>query len=235
MLKRLLPDIAWSDWFTLDRRQVDWRRTGLLIGLILALAAALWQYAMPTVRTITEREFKRVPEIRKVRDVQRVYIACPEQGIQVLDKADVAKKLDISWLQGGDIAAALAAGEELKPEVTAPSPEGTSLPADVQITATADLPESDNGYEEVSVIDTKTGASQIMAREKAAPWFQLRNDAAIGIRYGLCAGPGQITPYCGDVYGKWDFLRVKDAYLGASGALGTDSSARLQLGLEYRW
>jgi len=216
--------------FTSDLKQIDWSRTLLLIALILAYAAALWQYAMPTVRTITTTEFRRVPEIRKTVEIKRVHVPCPESGIIILDKAEVAKKLKFDFLPGGDIAGAKSAAE-----VTSPSPQGTQSAANLQITATADLPESDNGYESVSLIDLSSGESQIMAREKESPWFQFRSDAAVGIRYGLCAGTDSASPYCGDVYGRWDFLRVKDVYLSTNANISTDGSARIQLGAEYRW
>lgn len=237
MFRLQLPNLR--EMFTTDLAQVDWKRTGLLVFAILAAAAALWQFAMPRVRTITEREFRKVPEIHRTETVKRVFVACPQQGIQVLDKAELAKKLDLDWLQGGNIAAALAAGENLQ-KVNSPSPEGTkglnpepralSPEPDLQITATADLPESDNGYEEVSVINLQTGESQIQAREKDSPWFQLRNDAAIGVKYGV----GQNLTYTGTAYGRWDFLRIKDVYISTNGDLSTDGAARIQFGAEYR-
>lgn len=240
MLKIKLPDIR--EMFTSDLAQVDWKRTALLIAFILAAFSALWQYAMPTVKTITETRFQRVPEIKRVESVKRSYMACPEQGIQVLDKAEVSKKLDISWLQGGDIAASPASAQDKTPtsEVLPLSPEGaqkTSPPSlggagggtGLQITATGDLPESDNGYELVSVIDA-SGVSEIQKREKAAPWWQLRNDAAIGVKYGV----GQNLNYTGTAYGRWDFLRIKDVYISTNADLSTDGSARIQFGVEYR-
>src|SRR6185369_2014023 len=233
MLKRLLPDMNWRDWFTTDPKQVDWKRTILLVLLVLAVASSAWQYFMPQYRIITQNQFHPVPMIRGTAGIDRVRVACPESGIVVLDKKAIAKKLDLDWLQGGDIAGALAADKNstITPtEVTSPSPEGTQPAADLRITATGDLPESDNGYEEVSVTDMVSGESQIMAREKESPWFQFRNDAALGIRYGLCVGASHDSPYCGDVYGKWDFLRLKDVYLSTNGDLSTDGSAKLQFG-----
>lgn len=197
-----------KDRFTADWRQIDWRRTALLVFLILALFAAIWQWAMPKVRTITTAEFRRVPEIRKVKDVQRVRVPCPEQGIVVLDKKEAAQKLSLPWY--------------LERPLPAAAP---------QITATADLPETKNGIEAVSVIDLQTGESQIVAREKTAPWFQFRNDGALGLRYGI----DQRLDYVGNVYGRWDFLRVRDVYLSANGDLSTGGDAKVQLGVEYRW
>jgi len=204
--------------FTSDWRQIDARRTALLIGCLLATASAAWQYAMPQVRVITDTEFRRVPQIHNTVEIKRLHVPCPESGIVILDKAEVAKKLDFDFAQS--------------PEPSAPN---GSPPRTLEITATADLPESDNGYESVSLIDLNSGESQIMAREKESPWFQLRSDAAVGIRYGLCTGTDSASPYCGDVYGRWDFLRIKDVYLSTNANISTDGSARIQLGAEYRW
>lgn len=233
--------------FTFDWRRVDWARTALLIALILSLAAVLWQYAMPEIRTVTTTEFRRVPVIQTVKDVKYVRVACPEQGIVTLDKADVAKKLDLNWLQGGDIAAARLSeqpgGESSPPGGTYPSTplrdrsvSGVEPPVpgaanDLQVTATAELPRSDNGTQVISVINTQTGESTIVAKETPAPWFQFRNDRAIGVRYGL----NQHLVNVGNVYGKWGFLRIKSIWLSTYADLATGGDAQLQLGAEYRW
>lgn len=234
--------MTWSDFrsnFTGDWRRVDWGRTALLVLLVLASFAALWQYAMPEVRTIETTTFRKVPAIPGTTDVARTYMPCPEQGIQVLDKAALGKRVDLGWLKGGDIEEAMKAGESLGQsaagEVFAPLPGGTSPAAqatrDLQITAAGELPESPNGYQQLSVIDPATGVSELVAREKPAPWFQFRNDGAVGIRYGL----NQHLQNVGTVYGRWDFLRIKDCYLSANANLETGGDATVQLGLEYRW
>ncbi|MBT0666359.1 hypothetical protein KI809_18785 [Geobacter pelophilus] len=211
---------------TTERQQIDWGRTALLVALILAVFAALWQWAMPEIRTITSIEFRAVPQIHRVESVKRVNVPCPESGIVVLDKAAVAKKMPLLGLSGGDITAWQKQDRE---EGISPAPAGTQ--PNTQVTATADIPQSDNGVEIVSLIDLQTGESQIVAKEKAAPWFQFRNDAAAGIRYGL----NQRLENSGSVYGRWDFLRVKDVYLSGNVDVTTGGDAHLQLGAEYRW
>lgn len=216
-----------KDRFTADWRQIDWGRTALLVLLILAAFSALWQYAMPEVRTITTAEFRRVNQIKVVEKIRRVQVPCPEQGIVALDKQETAARL------GLNVGAALAPpafGADATKGAASSAPT-TGNPADLQVTATADLPESDNGIEAVSVIDMRTGESAIVAKEKPAPWVQFRNDGAVGIRYGI----NHRLEYIGTAYGKWDFLRMKNLYLSAYGDIATGSDARLQLGAEYRW
>ena len=217
--------------FTTDWRQVDLRRTALLVLLVLAVFAALWQYFMPQIRTIESTVFKRVPEIRKVVEVQRIRIACPELGIVVLDKAQAEKKLHLA-LEDAD--STLYAGDGLKANAT----EEPGYPYDnrhltnsYEITATGEIPETRNGAEVMSTIDMNTGVSTIVVREKPTPWFQFRNDGAVGIRYGL----DQRLNYIGNIYGRWDFLRIKDVYISANTDIETGGDAKLQIGGEYRW
>lgn len=219
--------------FTTDWKMVDLRRTALLILLILAVFSALWQYLMPQIRTIETNIFKRVPEIRKVVDVQRVLVPCPERGLVVLDKAQVVKKLGLDdepgWLHQD--------GAELAPQTGRSDGEAGEpfddrhLTSSLEILATGEIPETANGAEAISVIDMNTGVTTISVREKPAPWFQFRNDGAIGVRYGV----DQRLRYVGNVYGRWDFLRVKDVYFSANTDLETGGDAKLQVGGEYRW
>lgn len=218
------------NWFTLDWRRVDPIRTVLLVLLILAAGAALWQWITPRVKILTQNQFHPVPVIKEVKSVQKVYVPCPEKGLIALDKRQVADKLDLHWLQGGDIAAANGSREVTPPQAGGVSPVAGN-PADLQVTATAAVPESKNGVDVIAVTNTATGETTLVAQEKAAPWFQFRNDAAVGIRYGV----DQRLQYVGDVYGRWDFLRVKDIYLSANGNLSTGGDARVQFGAEYRW
>ena len=216
--------------FTTDLRRIDWKRTILLVLLILAVFAALWQYLMPQIRTIESTTFKRVPEIKKVKEVQRVYIKCPERGIVVLDKEQVAKKLDTDqFLQVYQAAPADQPDQSDQAGLLrlGPAPE----PRGLEVTATAEIPQCKNGAQALSVIDMNTGQSTIVVKENVAPWFQFRNDGAVGIRYGL----NQHLQYVGNVYGKWDFLRVKDVFFSLGGDLETGGDAQLQVGSEYRW
>jgi hypothetical protein len=268
-----LNPINLRDFFTLDLRRVDWPRTGLLIALILAVFAAGWQYAMPQVRTITETRFSRTTQIKRVVDVQRVYIPCPERGIVALDKTEVAKRLGISWLIGGNIAAAKATPEEspvaapvpaagsataaetkaadvvstepdlsdlsdgfdatLPEQAAAEMPPVPGRPADLQVTATATLPESHNGYDALALFNSITGVTDLVAQEKSAPWWQFRNKLVAGVRYGVGVGNGQPL-YTGTVYGGWEFLRVKDVYLTGYGEINTGGEGKVQADMQWR-
>lgn len=221
--------------FILEKYKTDWPRTILLILLILAVTSALWQWAMPQVKIITQNQFHPVPVIHEVEKVKRVYVACPESGIVTLDKAELGKKLGLDFLQGGDIAKA----NQNHPPSIPPYHGGGLTPSLVkgrdgeglEVIATADLPESDDGVDVVALMDMATGETTLVAKEAPSPLFQFRNNGAIGVRYGF----NQRLENIGNVYGRWDFLRIKNIYFSANGEISTGADATIQLGAEYRW
>lgn len=219
---------------TNDLQRVDWPRTVLLVLLVFAVFAALWQHFMPEVKEITTTAFKRVPQIQKVAEVKRIYV--PVKQVVTLDKHEVAQKLDMPWLEGGNIAeakaeesasAAPALGQETRPAETAPV---TGNPADLQITGTADLPKTENGLQVVSVLNTETGITTLISKEKPAPWFEFDNALIAGIRYGL----NHRLEQTGTVYGSWEFLRVKNFHLLGYGEINTNAEGKIQADLQYR-
>lgn len=235
---------ALGDFFTLDPCRVDWKRTAILVLVVLLAFSVLWHRFMPEVREINSTTFKKVPQIQKVKDVQHVYIPCPERGIAVLDKKQLAGRLALPWIDGASTnnnaeaptrtPGALTAGEvlPLEKEGTPHNSQTSQASHDShEVLATAAIPESRNGTDVLVILDTTTGVATPVAREKAAPWFQFRNDGALGVRYGI---DERLQPI-GSVYGKWDFLRIRDLYFSANGTIETDGDAALQLGAEYRW
>lgn len=239
------------DNFTAELTQVDWGRTALLVLLVVAIVAALAPYIMPPM-VHNATTFHRAPGIAAAANVPSVYLACPEAGIQVLDKAALGKRMDLSWIPGGNLAQARPAGPatiagmlQATPGEAVPPSTGLTVNQDgeiirrdgeqpvpgIEITSTVDVAETRNGAEVVNTIDMATGISTPYVREKSSPWFQFRNDGAIGVKYGL----NQRLLNAGEVYARWDFLRMKDLYLSANGDLSTGGDARILLGAEYRW
>jgi len=215
MLDRLRSKFVddWHEW-----RLYDWPRTILLVLLILAVFSALWQYFMPQVREINSTTFKRTREIHEVTKVQRVFVPCPQQGIQTLDKTEVAKKLELPWLQppvaGAPVQPAPVAGDQ----------------KDLQVVATSDLPDSDNGYQVVDVFNTETGEVTPVVTEKESPWFDLENHGSLGAWYGY----HNLTP-ASQLDVQWSFLRIKDAHLAVRGQANTASGLFGGAGLLYSW
>lgn len=212
--------------FTSDLKQVDWPRTALLIVAIVAVFFAVTARLMPEIKTITTTQFKRVPEIQKVKEVQRVYVKCPEAGIVTLDKHQVANKLDIPWLEGSPGTSATVTQTDI-----IDAGYVRDDPADLQVTATADLPESRAGQQVVSVFNTESGVTTLIAKEKPLPWFQIENHGHIGGWYGLNEELKQTV----DADFTWKFLQIKAIHLGIRGDVGSDGTGKLQAGTIYEW
>jgi hypothetical protein len=202
----------------------------------LAIAAAVYLYLHPKTVTVTRTEFKAVPEIKTVVDVRKVYV--PVKQVVTLDKREVAKTLDMPWLEGGDIGTAKAA--EAAQGSASPAGEQAATPADpapvegnladLQVTATADLPKAENGHQVVSILDTETGITTLIAKEKPAPWLEFDNALVAGIRYGV----NHRLEQSGTVYGSWEFLRVKDFHMLGYGEINTNAEGKVQADLQYR-
>lgn len=100
-----------------------------------------------------------------------------------------------------------------------------------QIIATATLPPHEGKTSAAAVMDTSTGVSQIIARQEPQSLFAFENKKEIGVRYGLTTGHGLE----GALYGRWDFLRIGKAHLGAYGEVNTQGDAKAMLSAAYRW
>jgi len=213
----MIPLPGWKDILAADWRRVDWPRTVLLIVCILAIAAALWQYFMPQIRTVTTTEFKAVPQIRETVKLQRVTVQGPARLVTI-DKQQVAEKLELPWL--------LESGDSLDPRPPVPGHA-----SDLQVVATSDLPESRAGYQEVAVVNTATGETTLVAKEKELPWFRFVNKGQASLWYGY----DQRLRNVGDLEGRWQFLQIKKAGLALRGNLETGGDAQLQAGIIYEW
>jgi hypothetical protein len=129
----------------------------------------------------------------------------PGQEIVVLDKKSAAKKMQI--------------------------PEALSNDDHQQITATAAVPPYEGQTNTLAVIDTSTGESKIIARQEPLSFFAFETKKEIGVRYGITVKNGME----GDVYGRWDFLRVGSIHLGVYGEVNTQGDAKAMLSAAYRW
>lgn len=238
-----------------------WLTWLLVIVALVAIAAAAYFYLNPRVKTVTTTKFQKVPEIRTVETVRRVYVPCPEKGVVALDKAAVAEKLGLGWLKEGPATAPAFANRSAATAQTGPTYQTTRTdlaqgaaapnddfdeaqlqaetppvpgrPADLQVTATAELPESRNGYDVIGIFNTRTGITDLLPKEKPSPWFEFRNRYGLGIRYGVGLGNGQPL-HTGTFYGFWEFLRVKDLYATGYGEVTSDAVGKAQIDMQWR-
>jgi hypothetical protein len=109
----------------------------------------------------------------------------------------------------------------------------------LQIVANADMPATKAGYSTCAVLDTGTGVSRIIAKEKPLPFFALLNEKEIGGRIG-----GSTKGAAVDLYARWSFARAGNIYLGlyteGAGYLDEYSQpvfehAKGMIDLSYRW
>lgn len=178
----------------------------LFVTLLAVSSAVYFWYQKPGV--ITTREYVKVPEIRTIEKVTRVEVPGPER-IVTIEKKVVIDKLNL-------------------PQWVKDSP-------DEQVIATAEIEPYRGKTSAVSLINTKTGVGQIVAKQEPLPLFGFVNDREIGVRGGMnSSGSPEAT-----VYGKWDFVRVGNVHLGVYGdaSVKNDSriDARIQVGIGYKF
>ncbi|MCM0081795.1 hypothetical protein L4X63_09355 [Geomonas sp. Red32] len=221
---------------------------------IAAISALGYLYAHPKVTTFTkiDTQYRTVPEIHTVTQVKKVYV--PVKQVAVLDKTEVAKQLDMPWLTAPAPEQPIpvaAVGDQLPPSEVSSVPTNDRAqgdpadmppvpddPQDLQVTTTADIPECPNGAEAVTLLDTKTGQSTMIVKQKTSPWFEFENGLVAGLRYGLNTKGGQsLTPYAGV-----EFLRIKDFHVLGYGEVNNDLEGqffksidgKVQLDIQYR-
>ena len=127
------------------------------------------------------------------------YIRVPEEKqVQVIKRVPVPGPTVIQTIEKPVIV------EKLK------LPDWFAADKNEQAIANADLQPSKGGYSVIGTINTQTGKGGIIAKEKERPFFDFPNEKEIGLRAGITNnGMGA------DIYGKWDFVRAGNAYLGA--------------------
>ncbi len=116
---------------------------------------------------------------------------------------------------------------------------------DKQVTATAQVAAGDgNKINAISVIDTKSGVTEIETKEEK-PFLAFLSEKEIGLRGGMT-----LRGLGGALYGRWTFLRTGDVHYAvyceatsppfASAPVLTPTSAaqgdgKLMLDISYRW
>lgn len=192
-------------WMPRKLSDVDWIKTIILICAIIAAVSAVVNWYRPA-KMLTTQQFIPVPQIKEITKVQRVTIPGPEK-IVVIQKDEAAEELD--------------------------------LPADVvndpakQLTATADIPPSEGGSQCVAVINTTTGESSMIAKEKPLPLFGLPSKWEVGARYGWDTSSNNPNKLAGDIHARWQFLRVGPVKAGVYSELNTEPGAKAMIELAW--
>jgi hypothetical protein len=126
----------------------------------------------------------------------------PIRSIRALNKPLVAKKLDL-------------------PAAVADDPSQLVL-------AAVTVPASKGGATAVAILDTATGETRTLVREKPRPLLGFEKGGAAGIRYGVSNdGPTAV------LFVRQDVARVGNVYLSGYAEAGRDARAMVEL--SYRW
>lgn len=176
----------------------------LFIVAVVAVSSAAWNWYHPRTTTVTRTQYQTVGKEKVVEKIRTVKVPGPKE-IVTIEKQVIVEKLVLP-------------------------PSIASDPNQV-ITGNADVPPSQGGTSVVSVLNTVTGETEIIAKEKHLSLFGFPSDVEAGIRYGLSTDTAQQ----GQVYGRWNFLRVGKLYLGAYADVSTRPEARAMLDVSFKF
>ncbi len=197
-------------------------RTVLEIVLVLVVAAlGLHEvYNLTTNKTAPApaAQYAPAPPIPAVKEVHYVSVPGPVQ-IVTQEKAVIVHDLKL--------------------------PDAIAKDPDKQVTATAQVAAGDgNKIDAVSMIDTKTGTSQIDTKEER-PFWAFLNEREIGLRGGM-----GLRGLEGAAYARWTFLRTGNVHYAVYGeatsppfagapvvsaATATQGDGKVMIDVSYRW
>ena len=182
--------------------KIDKSKIILFIVAALAIASALYAWYRPQP-VINKTEYVNVPQIKEVVRIKRIEV--PVEKVVTIEKQVVVEKLKL--------------------------PEAILKDEAKQIVATGEITPYEGVTNVVAVLDTKSGESEIIAKQKPLSLIAFENKKEIGVRYGVNATKG----LQGDLYGRWDFLRVGSSHLGVYAEVNSRAEAKAMLSVGYRW
>ena len=167
------------------------RKAGMLLVAVMVCAMIYGFYH--DERTAPQKQFVEAPAIPAIKTVPQEDIAVPK--VRVYRKAEAVKKLHL--------------------------PGAVAIDSAKQVTSTAEVAPSKAGSEVVSVLDTTTGVTSMLVKEKPLPFFGVENQKRIGIGYG----GGTRGPEA-KLFGEWTAVRVGGFYVGAQTEISAGSGQR---------
>lgn len=198
-------------------------RTVLDILMALALvvmgasAIATWLRSGKST-SAPQQQFAQAPQIKEVQSIKTVTVPGPTK-IVTIDKPVLVRDLKL--------------------------PDEIAKDEAKQITATAAVGPYAGKTDAISVIDTKTGASEIELKQEPLPFFAFENQKEVGARAGMT-----VKGLAGAAYARWTFLRTGQVhyavygeatsppYSGASffaPAQASQGDGKLMFDVSYRW
>ncbi|PKN36614.1 MAG: hypothetical protein CVU62_13935 [Deltaproteobacteria bacterium HGW-Deltaproteobacteria-2] len=177
---------------------------GIFIVALLAVASAFhsWFADKPT---ISQSEYAPAKEIKKAIKIEHKKITV-HAPIDVLDKDEAVKKLKIN--------------------------DPVKSDKNKQITTTAEIQPYDGKTSVISVLDTSTGMSEIIAKQEPLSFFGFENKKELGVRVGYSTDEFEMRS---TVFGRWQFLRVGNFHLGVYGEANSRGEGIGQLEISYKF
>jgi hypothetical protein len=180
---------------------------GLLFLLAVASGVYVWYKTGHSILNTTT--YTPAPQIKTVIKIKTVKV--PVKEVVTIEKPTVVEKLKLpDWIKND---------------------------TDEQVISTAAIPAYKGTTNTVAVLNTKTGASQIVAKQEPLSLFGFISDKEIGVRPGVDIKGAIVT----SVYGSWDFVRVGSITIGAYGDVSFGSNvsssgdSKLQLKIGYKF
>ncbi len=189
---------------------MTWLRSNKLSAILIIISVAsvsssTWNWYHPQVNTVTKTEYRTQTEEKEVVKIKRVLVPGPKQ-IVTIEKKVIVDKLGIDPVPG----------------------EGKEIIANAEIESGSD----DTGdVSVIAVMDTVTGETEIIAKAKPVSLFGFPSNIEAGVRYGLSTQDLQQ----GNLFARWQFLRVGKLYLGAYGEMTTHPEAKGMLEVSFKF
>lgn len=179
---------------------------GILAAFLLivgGLGAAIgWSLKPADIRALPV--FNEAPQIKEVTKIERIKV--PVKEVQVIEKTKLVKEVQL--------------------------PEWVKKDENQQVIATGTVaPDRNRGdVEAVTTLNTQSGESTMLMRQKDRSLFGLPNEKEIGVGYGISTkGKMDVT-----VYGRWDVLRIGNVIVHAYGE-ANQSEAKAEIRAGYRF
>lgn len=194
--------MKWSDLTTTFKLIVS----GLLIVALLAVLSMGYNfYADRFKPPASQSNYINQPEIPKAQKIEHKKIVVLSK-IDVLDKEKAVEKLKINDPVKSDKAK--------------------------QITATAEIPPYDGKTNVISVLDTSTGASEIIAKQEPLSFFGFENKRELGARVGYSTDGMEMRS---TVFGRWSVARVGGVHISIYGEANSRGEGIGQLEFVYKF
>jgi hypothetical protein len=176
----------------------------LFAVIILAGASAVYNWFTPAPNTPVNTWVKPA-EPKVVTKIKRVEVPGPERIITI-EKQVVVEKLKLpDWIKDD---------------------------VNKQVIATAEIAPYEGKTNAAAILDTKTGQSEIIAKQVPLSLFGFENKKELGVRVGYSTDEWEMRS---TVFGRWQFARIGNIHLGIYGEANSRGEGIGQLELTYRF